>query len=137
VSLIGNATSLVAPLIGILFVTRVAENTLDYSLSNTIRQSLWLVTPRAAKYKAKQVIDSFMWRAGDTASALIVWIGIHLGLGTRGFLAINVVVEALWVIVAIFVGRAYLARIAAAPPAPVTRGTTSPKVADIAAAISS
>ena len=48
---------------------RVAESTLDYSLSNTTRQALWLVTSPEAKYKAKQVIDTFVMRAGDSLSA--------------------------------------------------------------------
>ena len=37
------------------------ESSLDYSLSNTTRQALWLVTSRGAKYKAKQVIDAFFF----------------------------------------------------------------------------
>ncbi|HVR03571.1 MAG TPA: translocase, partial [Polyangia bacterium] len=68
-SLGGYGVALASPIIGVLFVGRVMESSLDYSLSNTTRQALWLVTSREAKYKAKQVIDTFVVRAGDAVSA--------------------------------------------------------------------
>jgi ATP:ADP antiporter, AAA family len=48
------------------------------------------VTSREAKYKAKQVVDSFVWRAGDTVSAAVVWAGSHYAMGPRGFISVNV-----------------------------------------------
>lgn len=126
VSLAGYSASFATPLIGVLFATRVAESTLDYSLSNTVRQSLWLVTAREAKYKAKQVVDAFMWRAGDTASAVIVWVGVHAGLGTRGFLAINVVVGAAWVAIALLAGREYARKTGSRPPREICAAAQRP-----------
>lgn len=115
-SLAGYGTALFAPLIGVMFVTRVTESTLDYSLSNTVRQALWLVTSREAKYKAKQVVDAFVWRAGDTLSAAVVWTGTHLGLGLRAFIAVNVVAALVWVTIAGLTGREYARRRAATTP---------------------
>jgi AAA family ATP:ADP antiporter len=68
-SVIGYGTALVMPILGVLVVSRVVESTLDYTLSNTTRQTLWLVTSREAKYKAKQVVDTFVMRAGDAFSS--------------------------------------------------------------------
>jgi hypothetical protein len=34
-------------------------------VQNTVRQALFLPTTREHKYKAKQAIDTFFWRAGD------------------------------------------------------------------------
>jgi ATP:ADP antiporter, AAA family len=110
VSLAGYGASLVAPVIGVLFATRVAESTLDYSLSQTVRQALWLVTSREAKYKAKQVVDSFVWRAGDTLSAGVVWTGTHFEMGLRRFIAFNVFVAIVWVSIAFLLGREYARR---------------------------
>ncbi len=103
------------PAIGILFATRVAESTLDYSLSNTVRQALWLVTSREAKYKAKQVVDSFVWRAGDTLSAAVVWIGTHFAIDLRQFIAVNVLVAIVWIAMATLAGREYTRRRGAVP----------------------
>jgi AAA family ATP:ADP antiporter len=120
VSLGGYATALVLPLLGVLFVTRVTESTLDYSLSNTVRQALWLVTPRNAKYKAKQVVDTFVWRAGDTVSAAFVWLGARFAASPRDFIAVNVVASAVWVAVAVLAGRAYARRASTGSTAPET-----------------
>jgi len=110
VSLTGYGTALVMPVLGVLYVTRIAESALDYSLSNTVRQALWLVTSREAKYKGKQVVDTFVWRAGDVLSATFVWIGAQLAAGPRAFIMLNVACSAAWVAIALFAGRAYLRR---------------------------
>ena len=109
-SLVGYTTALAAPLIGVLFVGRVAESTLDYSLSNTTRQALWLVTSREAKYKAKQVIDTFVMRAGDSLSAALVWFGSRAALGDRAFLAVNVALTVAWAALALLLGHEYARR---------------------------
>jgi ATP:ADP antiporter, AAA family len=105
VSLGGYGVALASPLIAVLFVGRVMESSLDYSLSNTTRQALWLVTSREAKYKAKQVIDTFVVRAGDAVSAGMVWLGTLFAAGPRSFLAINVGLSAIWVFTAWRLGR--------------------------------
>jgi AAA family ATP:ADP antiporter len=109
-SVAGYGAALVAPLIGVLMVTRVAESTLDYSLSNTTRQALWLVTSPEAKYKAKQVIDTFVMRAGDSLSAGLVWIGTRTAMSARDYIAINVVLTVAWLGMAILLGRMYAQR---------------------------
>ncbi len=109
-SLIGYGTSLAAPLLGVLCVARVVESSLDYSLSNTTRQALWLVTSRDAKYKAKQVIDTFVVRAGDAISAAVVWWGSHAHLPPQGFLAVNVAASLAWLYFAWHLGSIYVER---------------------------
>jgi AAA family ATP:ADP antiporter len=74
----------------------VAENSLDYSLENTSRQSLWLPTTSAEKYSAKQVIDTFLVRLGDVASAGIVLAGGALHFATRHFALLNVGLVLAW-----------------------------------------
>jgi ATP:ADP antiporter, AAA family len=112
-SVAGYGAALAAPLIGVLMVARIAESTLDYSLSNTTRQALWLVTSPEAKYKAKQVIDTFVMRAGDSTSAALVWIGARTAMSSRGFIAINVALTLAWLGLAILLGRMYAQRSAA------------------------
>ena len=104
-SLGGYSAGLAMPIISVLFVGRVMESTLDYSLSNTTRQALWLVTSREAKYKAKQVIDTFVVRTGDALSAALVWTGTLFAAGPRVFLAVNVGLSAVWALTAWRLGR--------------------------------
>jgi len=54
------------------------ENGTDYSLQNTTKAALFLVTPREEKYKAKAAIDTFFVRGGDTVSALTVLVGTQI-----------------------------------------------------------
>ena len=98
------------PVLGVLAAARVVESGLDYSLSNTTRQALWLSTTRDAKYKAKQVIDTFVVRAGDVLSAALVWIGSRTGLSSSGCLRCNLVLSLGWLGFALLLGRAYLRR---------------------------
>ena len=106
----GYGVALLAPVVSVLFASRVVESSVDYSLSNTTRQALWLVTSDEKKYKAKQVVDTFVVRAGDAVSAGLVWIGATLLLGPRHFLALNLGFSLLWVVLAVALGRQYQRR---------------------------
>jgi AAA family ATP:ADP antiporter len=95
--------------IALVRAAKIAENSTDYSLQNTVRQALFLPTSRAVKYKAKAAIDTFFVRAGDTMSALLVGLGLHqLGLGARGLAAVNIGLVLVWL--AIAAGIAYYHR---------------------------
>ena len=59
--------------------TKIFENSTDYSVQNTTRQALFLPTSRAARYKAKQAIDSFFVRFGDMLQGAVVFVGGRLG----------------------------------------------------------
>ena len=118
VALVGYLFMLRGPSLQVIGVLKVADNSLDYSLGNTTRQALWLTTSREAKYKAKQVVDSFFVRAGDVAQAAIVFAGERLMLTVPAFAAANVVLAGLWLIVPAQLARLRLQRVAlAAGPA--------------------
>jgi AAA family ATP:ADP antiporter len=110
VSLASYTSMAIAPILSLVFAAKVAENSLDYSLQNTARQALWLVTTRDAKYKAKQVIDTFLQRAGDVMSAALVGVGTLLSLGTKGFAAANVGLVLAWFGVLVFLTREHKKR---------------------------
>jgi AAA family ATP:ADP antiporter len=87
---------------------KVAESSTDYSLDNTVRQTLFLPTNRAAKYKAKAAIDTFAVRAGDTLSAVVIWICVRqIGFHGRQLAVINVALVALWLVATFGVARRY------------------------------
>ena len=128
-SLVGYGTAFAIPLLSVLFMARAVESSLDYSLSNTTRQALWLVTSRSAKYKAKQVIDAFVVRIGDAMSAAVVWIGAHEKFELSTFILINIALCLAWLASAVFLGRTYAERAAAEPivssPPPPSRQLSS------------
>jgi AAA family ATP:ADP antiporter len=88
---------------------KTAENATDYSLQNTVRNVLFLPTTREEKYKAKQAIDSFFVRAGDVLSALLVFVGTtYLAMGAKHFAVVNLVLVAVWLVIAVLIGREYV-----------------------------
>ena len=103
---LGGYSLLVAmPLLQIVRIVKIAENSTDYSLMNTIRAALYLPTSREAKYKAKQAIDTFFVRLGDMLQAGIVFSGVHLGFGIRQFALVNVCFVAAWLFTAVIIYR--------------------------------
>ena len=75
IAVVGYSVILVAPLLGLVRVLKVLDNSCDYSIQNTARQALFLPTSREAKYKAKAAIDAFFMRFGDVLQAGIVYAG--------------------------------------------------------------
>jgi len=103
---LGGYTMLaVLPVLSLIRIAKIFENTVDYSVQNTARHALFLSTSREAKYKAKAAIDSFFWRAGDTISGVLVFTGTQLALSTRGFAAVNVVLVLAWLGIALAIVR--------------------------------
>lgn len=97
VALLDGIAVAIAPVLAVLFVGKIAENSIDYSLNNTLRNMLWLPTTREMKYKAKQAVDTFFVRMGDVASGAWVVLGATvLHLGVRGFAIANVVLVLVW-----------------------------------------
>jgi ATP:ADP antiporter, AAA family len=108
IALTGYTILAFAPVLALVRAVKTAENATDYSIQNTVRNVLFLPTSRDEKYKAKQAIDSFFWRAGDVMSAALVFVGVTmLSMGTTGFARVNLVLAGIWVILAVAVGREY------------------------------
>jgi len=99
-------TTALMPVLSIIMLVKMLENSTDYSINNTTRHALFLPTSREAKYKAKQAIDSFFWRAGDVLQALVVFVGAELlALTTRGFALFNLAIVAVWIVLGIAIAR--------------------------------
>jgi AAA family ATP:ADP antiporter len=119
IALLDGAAVAIVPALAVVFVGKIAENSTDYSLNNTLRQMLWLPTSREMKYKAKQAVDTFFVRMGDVASAAWVIVGASaFGLGVRGFALTNVVLVVLWLVLAAAIVREQRRLAPTAPEAP-------------------
>lgn len=96
------------PVLSVVRWAKTAENSTDYSLNNTVRNMLFLPTTREQKYKAKQAIDSFFFRAGDVLSALLVFVGTtFLAWQASNFAVFNIGLVVIWLGVAVAIGRRY------------------------------
>ncbi len=101
----GYALMAFSAVLGVIRIAKIMENSTDYSLQNTVRQTLFLPTSRAAKYKAKQAIDTFFVRTGDVASAGVVLLGTSFGFATRQFALANVALVVVWLALVVDIAR--------------------------------
>ena len=93
------------PVLAVVRIGKLLENSTDYSIQNTVRQALFLPTSREAKYKAKAAIDTFCTRLGDVTAAAVATLGTMVGLGLVGFAWITVALTVLWLAVAMQIAK--------------------------------
>ena len=86
---------------GIQIVRRVAE----YAIAKPTREMLFTVVDQESRYKAKNVIDTVIYRFGDFSSA---WISAAvLPYGVTGLAIFGVIASAIWFPVAYALGKRY------------------------------
>ncbi len=87
-----------AMVVAVMCVRRVGE----YGITRPCRDMLWTSVPREEKYKAKALIDTFVYRGGDATSA-----SLHkaLKLGPAETAWLGAATAAVWCGVAWWVGR--------------------------------
>jgi AAA family ATP:ADP antiporter len=106
-----------SPLLVLVLIGKIAENSLDYSLDNTARQALFLVGTRLEKYVGKTIVDTMVVRLGDVSSAGMVALGSLLALPVAAFAAVNLGLIACWLLVLVALGREHRRRSAKAQAA--------------------
>jgi AAA family ATP:ADP antiporter len=88
-------------LAGLQVIRRVAE----YAVAKPAREMLFTIVDQASKYKAKNVIDTVVYRFGDLSSAWISsWI---LPFGIAGLAIFGLIVCAVWFPIAYLLGKRY------------------------------
>jgi AAA family ATP:ADP antiporter len=86
---------------GIQIVRRVAE----YAVAKPTREMLFTVVDQESKYKAKNVIDTVVYRFGDWSSS---WVShAVLPFGVAGLAIFGVIVSLIWFPVALLLGKRY------------------------------
>jgi len=105
VTLAGFAVLAIWPVFGVMAVFQAVHRATRYAISRPARETLFSVIPRAERYKAKPLIDVFLYRGGDLAGA-----GIHAALSLLGSLALLlasvVPFAAVWCALSVALGRA-------------------------------
>ena len=95
----------IAPVLSILLVVQVIRRAGNYAVMKPAREMLFVVLSRKEKYKAKNVIDTVVYRAGDAVSAW-VYAGMRsLGMNLSAIALIAVPLALFWAFVAFGLGR--------------------------------
>lgn len=95
----------ITPVLAVLVVVQVLRRAGNYAIMRPAREMLYSVLTKEEKYKAKNFIDTAVYRGGDAVSA---WAyaglsGLGLGLSTIAFIAAPVCV--LWAWISFALGR--------------------------------
>ncbi len=78
---LGFGALVVAPTLAVLVVFQALRRVVEYALARPVREILFTVVSREEKYKAKNFIDTVIYRGGDAASA---WLSSFLkGMGVN------------------------------------------------------
>jgi AAA family ATP:ADP antiporter len=119
VSLAGFGVLSLHSTLAVLVVFGVLRRAGEFALAKPARETLFNVLGREEKYKAKNFMDTVVFRGGDTASGwLATWLRT-LGAGMAGIALFAMPLAALWGLTGIWLARRHTRlRAAAAEPAP-------------------
>ena len=105
VTVAGFAVLAIWPLYGVMALFQALHRATRYAISRPARETLFSVVPPSEKYKAKPLIDVFLYRGGDVAGAGIQ--GALSALGTITLMAAATVpFAAVWCVLSLALGRA-------------------------------
>lgn len=93
------------PTFAALAVLIVARRAGNFSITNPAMEVLFTVVPREDKYKAKNIIETFVYRGGDQVGAWIYagMVGLGMSLAAISFAAVPFAL--LWLVLGLWLGR--------------------------------
>ena len=103
------AAIILAPGLFVIQLGRAVQRVSLYAIARPSREVLFTVVDQQSKYKAKNVIDTTVYRLGDLSSA---WMQAGMraaGFGLVGLMTLGIAASALWGAVALALGRRYRA----------------------------
>ena len=106
VTLAGFAVLAVWPVYGVMLIFGAVHRATRYAISRPSRETLFSVVTPAEKYKAKPVVDVFLYRFGDAAGAGIDGLFAALGLTLVWVAMSTAPLAAMWIALSIGMGRA-------------------------------
>jgi AAA family ATP:ADP antiporter len=109
--LLGFGALALFPTFGVLIAVMMIRRIGEYSITRPSRDTLYTVVSREEKYKAKSLIDTFVYRGGDATSASAhALVKGAFDLGLSGVAWCGTALAAVWALVALRLGREHLAR---------------------------
>jgi AAA family ATP:ADP antiporter len=114
-TLFGFATLAFVPALGALVAFQVLRRSTDYAIARPAREVLYTVVPREDRYKAKNFIDTVVYRGGDQVGAWSYALLAALGLGAAEVAITAAVLSIVWLINSLWLGRKQEAMAAAKP----------------------
>jgi ATP:ADP antiporter, AAA family len=100
----GFAALAASPVIGVFVAVQVLRRVSNFALARPAREILFTALPREDRYKAKNFIDTVVYRGGDQIAAWSYAGLLALGLTMTGISLLAVPLSALWLLLSIWLG---------------------------------
>jgi AAA family ATP:ADP antiporter len=104
-SMFGFGAVFVMPTLFVVAAFQVVRRAGNFALTQPARQVLYTVVSREDRYKAKNFIDTAIYRAGDQVGAWSYALIGMVGWGIKEAGIVSVAVSALWLVNSIWLGR--------------------------------
>jgi AAA family ATP:ADP antiporter len=109
-SILGFAALAVSPTITAIVVFQVLRRAGNFAIARPIREVLFTVVPREDRYKAKNFIDTVVYRVGDQVGAWSFAGIAALGLGSTAVAVTAVPLSLAWLLNSLWLGRRQMER---------------------------
>jgi AAA family ATP:ADP antiporter len=104
-SVAGFALLASAPTVAVFVAVQVARRVSNFALARPTREVLFTVVPREDRYKAKNFIDTVVYRGGDQVAAWSYAGLLAIGLSLTGIAIVAVPLSAAWLALSLWLGR--------------------------------
>jgi AAA family ATP:ADP antiporter len=102
---IGFMVLAIAPILPVLVATQIVRRAGNYAVTRPAREVLYTVVPRSSKYKAKNFIDTVVYRGADAAAGWLFAGMKSLGMGLTGIAWTAVPLALAWCLLGLHLGR--------------------------------
>jgi ATP:ADP antiporter, AAA family len=94
-----------APTVAVFVVVQVARRVSNFAMARPAREVLFTSTSREDRYKAKNFIDTVVYRSGDQVGSW-AYVGlVALGLNLTGVAIVAVPLSLAWLALGLWLGR--------------------------------
>lgn len=104
-SVAGFAALAASSTVGVFVVVQVARRVSNFALARPTREVLFTSVPREDRYKAKNFIDTVVYRGGDQVGSWAYTGLMGLGLSLTGIAIVAVPLSAIWLALSFWLGR--------------------------------
>ncbi len=104
-SIVGFGSLAIAPTIAAIVAFQVVRRAGNYAIARPTRELLFTVVSREDRYKAKSLIDTFVYRAGDQVGAWFYALIGGIGWGAKGVAVSGAVISVAWLANSFWLGR--------------------------------
>jgi AAA family ATP:ADP antiporter len=123
VTMVGFAILSVWTVFGVMAIFQAVHRATRYAVSRPARETLFSVVSPSEKYKAKPIVDVFLYRGGDVAGVGVDGLFAALGMTLGWVAAATVPLAGAWTGLSVALGRAQQKKVAgpaaSSPPAEV------------------